>query len=152
VHYTKATDDWMRQIAGMKKLKFLDLGNTLITDVGLLHLAKCQDLSTLLVQKTKTTEKGLADFHAVALACRIEHDGGVIAADPDRRVAQWALSVGGTVQVNGRAAEIKAGTDLPKERFALSYLNLGQIKEVADADLARLRDCQKLSAIVLGQT
>src|SRR5262249_53695942 len=142
LHSTRATDDWLKQIAAFKRLKFLDLSRTEVTDAGLEHLRECQELMTLIVQNTRTSPRGVATFHAAVLSCKIEHDGGVLAADPDRRAAVWALSVGGTVGVTGRTGYIKAIADLPEQRFALVYLDVGLVRAVTDADLARLRECK----------
>ena len=41
-------------------------------------------------------------------------------ADADRKAAEWVLSVGGKLWVNGQERDIKAAADLPKERFTLT--------------------------------
>ncbi len=49
------------------------------------------------------------------------------ATDPDRRAAEWALSLGGKVSigVGGEEREVKVTKDLPTSDFQLTVLNLG---------------------------
>ena len=44
----------------------------------------------------------------------------VKAIDPDREAAEYALSVGGTVWVNGQVIDLKAAAQLPREPFRLT--------------------------------
>ncbi|AWM37404.1 Serine/threonine-protein kinase PrkC [Gemmata obscuriglobus] len=73
------------------------------------------------------------------------------ATDPDRSAAEWVLSLNGAVQVNGEEREIRSAADLPADRFALTAADLTD-RAVADADLARLKDCQALTRIILHGT
>ena len=75
------------------------------------------------------------------------------AVDPDRRAAEWVLSIGGVVKINETQTEIKAAADLPKEAFTLSPdVYLGNNEKVNDADLARLKDCGNLTWLDLNET
>ena len=74
------------------------------------------------------------------------------ASDPDRAAAEYALSVGGIVQVNGEGRELKTAAELPKERFILTALNLNGNAKVTDAGLAHFKDCKGLAYLGLGGT
>src|SRR6185503_4825238 len=106
------------------------------------HLKDCKALTLLVVKTTGVTVKGLEEFHAVVPGCKIDHDGGTIEAiDVDRRAAEYVVSIGGVVRVNGQNQDIKAATELPKERFTLTLVNLGNT-QVTDAGLANFKDCK----------
>ena len=132
-------------------------GNTEVTDAGLAQLKDCKGLTALDVRKTQVTAKGLEAFHAALPGCRIEHAGGVIepataASDPDRTAAEYALSVGGSVRVNGEDRDLKAAAELPKEQFTLTWLNLNRSTKVTDAGLVHFKDCKGLTHLDLGGT
>jgi serine/threonine protein kinase/Leucine-rich repeat (LRR) protein len=72
-----------------------------------------------------------------------------VVADPDRKAAEFILSRGGTVYVNGR--EIRAVADLPRERFNLSIVSLHNTA-VTDAGLAHLKELKGLTYLFLTNT
>src|SRR5262249_27230729 len=55
--------------------------------------------------------------------------------DADRRAAEWVLSIGGTITVivNAQDREIKALTELPGDRFALTFVQLYGNQKVTDS-------------------
>ncbi len=71
------------------------------------------------------------------------------AADADRKAAEYALSIGGSVRVNGR--DLRAAAELPKERFTLTLVYLIGTA-VTDAGLAHFKDCKGLTHLILGDT
>src|ERR1019366_4740994 len=71
------------------------------------------------------------------------------AADPDRKAAEWVLSIGGIVKVNGEAREIKAPADLPQGVFDLTCVHLVDNPKVSDAGLTNFKDCKNLTRLVL---
>jgi hypothetical protein len=73
------------------------------------------------------------------------------AADPDRVAAGWVLSVGGMVRVNGERREIRAAAGLPRDRFALTSVDL-QTRPVGDDDLANLQGVTGLEELFLKGT
>ena len=75
----------------------------------------------------------------------------VVSADPDRRAAEWVLSIGGKIQVNDQEREIPAA-ELPKQPFRLTGVNLRDNQKVTDAGLAHFKDCKNLAWLNLGQT
>ena len=73
------------------------------------------------------------------------------AADPDRKAAEYVLSVGGTVWLNGKQ-EVKALADLPKGRFDLTTVWLRDCAAVTDAGLAACAGVTKLVHLDLVNT
>ncbi len=71
------------------------------------------------------------------------------AADPDRKAAEYVLSVGGAVQVNGESHEIKTVAALPKDRFALTGVNFTSENPVTNLGLANFRGCEHLTSLHL---
>ncbi len=64
-------------------------------------------------------------------------------SDPDRKAAEYVLSIGGSVEVNGEERQITAMVDLPKDRFSLTGVDLSRYKNVSDIGLANFKDCCK---------
>jgi hypothetical protein len=81
---------------------------------------------------------------------QVKPDGGKPVTDDnaDRKAAEYVLSLGGAVRVNGEEKDIKAAGDLPKDRFILTGLGLKNTK-LTDAELARFKDCKGLSSLIL---
>jgi Leucine-rich repeat (LRR) protein len=86
----------------------------------------------------------------------------IIAGDPDRRAAEYVLSIGGAVRVNDLGYDIWAAAELPKEPFRLTWahfqdcknltvLDLGETP-VTDAGLAHFKDCRNLTYLNLDRT
>ncbi|QDU18924.1 protein kinase domain-containing protein [Urbifossiella limnaea] len=73
------------------------------------------------------------------------------AGDPDRAAAEYVVSVGGVVWIDGHNRDFLAAADLPKERFTLTLINLGGPK-VTDAGLANFKGCKGLTWIDLGNS
>jgi hypothetical protein len=76
--------------------------------------------------------------------------------DPDRRAAEYVLSLGGMVKVNGRDLEIRAAAELPRASFQLTEIwceKDGWVMHgrgmVDDAGLAYFKDCKNLSCLWL---
>ncbi len=178
---TKATDAGLACFKGCKNLSILDLQDySQLTNAGLAHFEDSQDLSLAFLQNTQVSDAGLGclkdhknlgqvflqgtkvtaagiDRLAKALPkCKITWDGGVIdpmaSLDPDRRAAEYVLSIGGTVMVNEQSQEIRAAADLPRESFRLTLVGLEKNKQVSDAGLANLKDCKDLTYLDLGGT
>jgi hypothetical protein len=70
----------------------------------------------------------------------------------DRRAAEYALSIGGTVKVNDQAQEIKAAADLPAAAFRLTYVSFRGNNQVNDEGLVHFKDCKKLTGLGLSGT
>jgi serine/threonine protein kinase/Leucine-rich repeat (LRR) protein len=67
-------------------------------------------------------------------------------SNPDRRAAEWVLSIGGVIRINesGQQFEIKAADKLPNRAFELTDVRLDSAADVTDAGLACFKDCRNL--------
>jgi serine/threonine protein kinase/Leucine-rich repeat (LRR) protein len=74
-----------------------------------------------------------------------------VTANPDRKAAEYVLSLNGTVRLSGGDREIKAVGDLPRERFNLSFVSLSD-PAVTDGELTRFKDCRGLTSLELRNT
>jgi serine/threonine protein kinase len=149
---TAVTDAGLAHFKDCKGLTYLGLWHTKVTDSGVALFKDRKGLTDLDVRSTRVTLKGLADFHAAVPGCKIDHDGGVIeAVDVDRKAAEWVIAKGGTVRVKGQDRLIAAAAELPKERFALAWVELEE-RPVADAELAAFKGCASLTELALGRT
>ena len=171
---TKVSDAGLAYFNGCKNLTSLDLGHTEVSNAGLEQLAAFRHLASLFVKKTNVTETGVKQLAAALPRCKIEWDGGVIEAkadgattnapsadgilnsstDPDRRAAEWVLSIGGTIKINenGSERDIKSGGDLPRGAFELIVADLGRNAKVTDSGLACFNECKNLTTLRLGST
>jgi uncharacterized membrane protein/tRNA A-37 threonylcarbamoyl transferase component Bud32 len=71
---------------------------------------------------------------------------------PDRKAAEWVLSIGGVLRVEGQDRVIKAAADLPPEVFRLTEVGLSENKKVSDAGLTHFKDCKNLTSLHLWDT
>ncbi len=157
LNHTLVSDAGLANFNDCKNLTQLHLlSGTQVSDAGLAHFKDCKNLTILAVRKTKVTKEGVAEFSKGLPQCKIEHDGGVIeptvVADPDRKAAEYVLSIGGTLGVNGENKEIKAAADLPKEAFQLTDVQLLGNKQVNDVGMSNFNGCKNLKTINLDST
>jgi len=149
-------DVGLAQVKDCNNLTQLDLTGTQVSDVGLAEFKDCPNLTSLKVTKTNVSARGIEAFCQSLPQCRIEWDGGVIeptvVADPDRQAAEYVLSIGGWIQVNGERNEISAVVDLPKNRFSLTGVFLAYNSNVTDAGLVIFKDCKSLTHLDIGFT
>src|SRR5262249_55590819 len=128
--------------------EYVYLHSTQVSDASLTNLKACKNLTMLYLQRTKVTAAMIEELKTAIPRCRIEWDGGVIEpkvpSDSDRKAAEWVLSIGGVVRVNGQDRDIKAAADLPKEPFRLTLVLLHENRQVTDAGLANLKGCGSL--------
>ncbi len=73
-------------------------------------------------------------------------------ADPDRRAAEYVLSIGGTVQVNNSNVDIVRPVDLPTQSFTLTKIWLRDNRQVTAAGLAACAGCTWLRHLDLVNT
>jgi Leucine-rich repeat (LRR) protein len=163
LHNTRLTDAALAHLTERKTLSDLDLSLTGITDAGLARLEVLTNLQFLQLYQTKISDKGVNALAASLPRCKITWDGGVIeprtaAADPDRRAAEYVLSlglpVGGGIRVWSHDQDlfIKAAADLPKDPFQLTLVNLRYHRGVDDAGLAHFQDSKNLTFLNLNGT
>src|SRR5207244_1049992 len=101
---------------------------------------------------TKVSAAGIETLKKALPNCRIEWDGGVIepTASPDRRAAEYVLSIGGTVRVDGNESDLQAPEGkLPAGAFRLTHVILNGNKQVTDSGLAAFKDCKNLTVLGL---
>lgn len=75
-----------------------------------------------------------------------------VGGDPDRKAAEYVLSIGGRVRISGNPREIQQIADLPQGRFRLTWVYLYENSLVDDAGLAHLSKCDELYFLHLGRT
>lgn len=73
-------------------------------------------------------------------------------ADTDRALAEWVLSIGGTVRLEGVPAEIEVLSDLPQKPFALSEVNLDANPRLVDSEFTRFTTAKRLRRLYLANT
>ncbi|HLW64036.1 MAG TPA: protein kinase [Gemmataceae bacterium] len=66
-------------------------------------------------------------------------------SDPDRRAAEWVLSIGGTVKVNGEDLPIKEVVELPLGRFTLTAVDLPRNQLINEAGLVLFDNCKSIT-------
>jgi serine/threonine protein kinase len=71
---------------------------------------------------------------------------------PDRKAAEWVLSVGGSVRVNGEPREITAAADLPRGRFDLTDATVEYKRNVSNASLAVFQGCKSIRRLNLKES
>jgi hypothetical protein len=72
--------------------------------------------------------------------------------DPDRRAAEWVLSIGGKVRINHDPQDLLQSAALPTETFRLTYVNLDNRAQLTDESLLQLNECKHLAALGLANT
>jgi len=72
--------------------------------------------------------------------------------DPDRRAAEYVLSIGGMVRVNEEIQNLSAAAQLPKEPFRLVAVMLQYNPHVTDAGLACFKNCRNLTYLNVSAT
>jgi serine/threonine protein kinase/uncharacterized membrane protein len=81
-----------------------------------------------------------------------KQDRGALAkeGDPDRKAAEYVLSIGGTVRVDGGDRDIRAAQGaLPAGVFRLTCVHLSGNNQVTDAGLVAFKDCKNLTTLEL---
>jgi hypothetical protein len=157
LHYTKITDAGLENLKNCPNLAFLSLHHTQITDAGLAYLKQFKNLSYIHVVATNVGAIAIEEFHKALPNCKIVHDGGTVEpVDPDRKAAEYVLSIGGIVGVkmnaSGKERAINGLTDLPKDPFTLRSVNLQGNNKVTDDGLLKLNNCRNLTHLLLTGT
>jgi serine/threonine protein kinase/Leucine-rich repeat (LRR) protein len=155
---TEITDAGLEPLSKLSRLEALTLNGTNITDEGLKHLAHDPQLTMVNLLKTKVTPAGVQKLAAALPRCRIEWDGGLIepktTSNPDRRAAEWVLSLKGRVQIRRENQErsVVDPTDLPTGDFELLTAVTPNNPRVTDAGLASITGCTHLTWLELSHT
>jgi len=69
------------------------------------------------------------------------------AMTPDRRAAEWVLSLGGWVRIAPQNREVSKLTDLPSEPFQIVHINLGNKPELTEDSLRHLEGLTALKGL-----
>ena len=69
----RVTDEGLRRVVNLTRLKWLWLSNTNITDAGLEHLSKVPSLEHVDLRKTPVTEEGVRRLRTALPRCNIQH-------------------------------------------------------------------------------
>lgn len=130
--------------------------NQNVDDAGLDHFKGCRYLRNLDLEQTKVSAAKILEMKRALPNCKIDWDGDnrLLPGSPDRRAAEYVLSIGGSVNVKGgglyRPAYSRSA--LPQGAFDLRWATLQQNQRVSDADLVLFKDCNLLQGISLGGT
>ena len=176
---TQVGDVGLAYLKECKNLTLLDVGNTQVSNAGLAYFKDCKNLTELLLygaqvsdaglanfkdcknlthldlRKTKVTADGIEDLKKALPKCGIDWDGVIqpsASLDPDRKAAEYVLSIGGAVRVNDEVDDIKVATDLPREAFRLTYVDLWGNPKVRNAGLAAFNGCKHLTVLRINET
>ncbi|MBS0205138.1 MAG: protein kinase [Planctomycetes bacterium] len=78
------------------------------------------------------------------------NDPGVTASvNPDRKAAEYVLSIGGNVGINGADRYIKNASELPTESIELTYCNLRGNKRLGEDGVHPFKGCSHLTYLDL---
>ncbi len=157
LRYTGVTAEGLARLAGCPALRALEVvGCGKVDDGCVPALAKLTALERLYVDQTKVTAAGVDALAKALPGCRIAWNGGVVEptakpnpppaadADTDRAAAEYVLSVGGRVRVDGGEKEYAKAADLPAERFTLVGIELGHNQRLTGDGLAPLARCKNV--------
>ncbi len=100
-------------------------------------------------QGDQLTDSSGHQHHGRIVGAKWVQPGGAAGVAPDRRAAEYVLSIGGAVAVNDQTGELKAVGELPGEAFRLTLVNLLNNPQVTVAGLANFKDCQELTSLNL---
>jgi serine/threonine protein kinase/Leucine-rich repeat (LRR) protein len=71
--------------------------------------------------------------------------------ESDRRAADYVVSIGGTVRINGDTKNIQKAVDLPANQYRLTYVDLSDTS-VTDLGLANFQGCKNVTSLYLNRT
>ncbi|WP_020473553.1 protein kinase domain-containing protein [Zavarzinella formosa] len=137
VNYTKASD--LAPLRGIP-LRWVEFTNTNVTDVSPLREVKTLES----INRQPSTK-----FWQMVDAKKNDPAPPMADPGPDRKAAEYVLSVGRTLRINGRDDEISNRARLPGGTFRLTSVSLIQNQQVTNAGLDVFKDCRDLTHVVL---
>jgi serine/threonine protein kinase/Leucine-rich repeat (LRR) protein len=157
---TPVTDAGLRHLKDCERLETIELIGTNVTDAGLDYLKDSKSVRFLWLDGSKVTAAGIEKFKKASPMCFVLCEKPLAAApavakkellepDPDRRAAEYVVSVGGTVCINGQDQGITVVAGLPKEPFRLTWVKIVASKQVGDVGLSHFKDCRNLKYLCL---
>jgi serine/threonine protein kinase len=73
-------------------------------------------------------------------------------ASPDRKAAEWGLSIGAEIRVNGEKTAVQKTKGLPQVPFRLTFADFPENDRVTDEGLANFKNCESLLRLNLFNT
>jgi serine/threonine protein kinase/Leucine-rich repeat (LRR) protein len=147
----KLTDASLEFLKDLKNLQDLTLDFTPITDAGLQHLYGLKKLEDLNLRDTKVTAKGIDKLQKALPNCKIVSDFETT-NEPERHMAEWVVSIGGTIRVNNKEGRISRLEDLPKEPFFVSSISFSKNENITDHRLRSLKELKQLEGLYIEAT
>ena len=151
------TPEALAELARFDHLKELHFPNCALSDADVVHLSKLTRLPLLNIKFNEITADGVATLRKALPECRIASNHGTfgppaVAMSPDRRAAEAALKLGGTVWVGSSFQQIADPADLPTEQFVVTKIDLSKKKNIEDKFLANFRGLADLQILILSET
>ncbi|MDA1049940.1 MAG: protein kinase [Planctomycetota bacterium] len=138
----------LRELGDLTRLELIA---TTVDDEALADLSEFDQLTFLDVSDSRITPKGVASLRTLLPDCDIHP----LVLEFERNVAQWVLSIGGTVRVHGQvtaAPSIQSLEELPENAFRLLSIDLYANDQVRNEDLDRLKGLQQLEGVTLARS
>jgi Leucine-rich repeat (LRR) protein len=144
-----ADDAALAQLKCMTKLVGMEAHRTQVTDAGLKHLLDLPSLTGFYIVADGVT----AQAHQAAIK-ELAKRRAKGEADPDRRAAEWVLSIGGkvTIRVGDKEQVVTTAKELPPATFQLVLVELGGNQQLTNDELRQLKNLTNLAVLGLDGT
>lgn len=141
-------------------LKELVVSHNELNDGDTKSLESLTQLTRLVLSNNDITAAGIESVHKRLTNCRIESDHGVFAPSlaamsPDRRAAEAALKLGGSVVVRdaaGSIVSIAEPGEFPAGALVVTEIDLSEKRNIEDEFLANFRGLADLQSLILTET
>lgn len=148
-------NDIARTVSRLPNLETLGAVHGQLTDDDVPALSKLKRLRSLELTVNKISAEGIRKLHEALPGCRIISDHGTFepapaAMNPDRRAAEWVLSIGGNIGIDthdGTRLQIEDGEDLPEGSFVLRNVSVQNLPQVTDDGLMNPCGCAQLASL-----
>ena len=146
---SRIDDHGLANLPPLPNLKRLQLTGTQVTDVGLVKLKNIKNLSRLHLKLTKVTISGVATLQKALPGCYVVWDHG----DTERAAAEWVMAVDGELLTDADSRKVvKTWTDLPRQAFQITGVNLRNFKHINDDNVVSLKGLAVLRILDLENT
>jgi serine/threonine protein kinase/Leucine-rich repeat (LRR) protein len=174
---TRITNDASSALAPLRELRELSLSETAITDQGVVKLlTTAPQLTSLNLSGTRVSDVGFEQVSGLTKLKFLGAEGTFLSderydalvetrpgldiawdgRDIERALAKQIFAWGGKVGIETRGGEVAMGlteaTQLPRERFSVTTVDLAGASDVTDADVAKLIALGKVRELDLGGT
>jgi serine/threonine protein kinase len=144
LHSCPITNEAIADIPGQDKLSELGLANSRVTEAAVEQLEKFKALRQLNVEGTTISNDGLLRLKKTLPQCHILPE-----PKDDRQAAKYALTLNGSIRLEGKPDWISKESQLPAGQVRLTGLNLDGKRNIRNHDLAMFQDCTELRDILL---